>query len=160
MPIVVTCPSCSTTLKAPDSAAGKRVKCPKCTSPIDVPAAAPPPVVEEEFTDEPLPPARGEAAPRREEQAYAGAVPPPDWQSNRQAIALAAVIPNVGPLGIHKFMMGKTSAGLIMLLVSLFGCGVGFFVMWVIGVMEGIKYMKMSDAEFYETYVVGDKAWL
>ena len=47
-----------------------------------------------------------------------------------------------------------------MLLVTLFGCGVGYVVMVVIGIMEGVKYLKMSDAEFYDTYVAGDKAWL
>jgi hypothetical protein len=56
MPIPVNCPSCGTGLKAPDSAAGKKVKCPKCATPFPVPnpgeepmavtAAAPaPPVV-------------------------------------------------------------------------------------------------------------------
>ena len=59
MPIVVTCPSCSATLRAPDAAAGKRVKCSKCTSTIEVPADDLPPVLEEDFTDErrALPPA-------------------------------------------------------------------------------------------------------
>ncbi len=52
MPIVVTCPSCSATLKAPDNAAGRKLKCPKCTSVIEVPAAAPPPVVQEEIVED------------------------------------------------------------------------------------------------------------
>ncbi len=39
MPIVVACP-CGTKLRAPDAAAGKRVKCPKCGTPLSVPAAA------------------------------------------------------------------------------------------------------------------------
>ena len=55
MPIVVACPSCQTRLKVPDQAAGKMVKCPKCSAAISVPltgdesltapppAAAPPP---------------------------------------------------------------------------------------------------------------------
>ena len=30
MSIAVTCPHCQTTLKAPDQAAGRNVKCPKC----------------------------------------------------------------------------------------------------------------------------------
>lgn len=40
MPIPVNCPGCSVKLKAADTAAGKRIKCPKCQAPIDVPAAA------------------------------------------------------------------------------------------------------------------------
>ncbi len=160
MPIVVTCPSCATTLKAPDAAAGKKVKCPKCTSTIAVPAAAAPPEeIVEEFIDEPPPaPAR-----RREAEVAAPrdfAPPPPEWVSNRQTVALVALIIPIGALGIHKFILGKTTPGFIMLLVTLFGCGIGYLVMLVIAIMEGIKYMKMSDAEFYDTYVVGDKAWM
>ncbi|MGD9632027.1 MAG: hypothetical protein AB7G28_15275 [Pirellulales bacterium] len=41
MPIQVTCPSCSSSFKAPDSAAGKKAKCPKCAGTIEIPAAAP-----------------------------------------------------------------------------------------------------------------------
>jgi hypothetical protein len=63
MPITVACPQCSTTLKAPDSAAGRKVKCPKCSTPFDVPAAGPvqssaPPVAagrRDEYADEPAP---------------------------------------------------------------------------------------------------------
>lgn len=38
MPIVVTCPSCPTKLSAPDGAAGKQVRCPKCGAAAPVPA--------------------------------------------------------------------------------------------------------------------------
>ena len=38
MPIPIVCPGCGVQLKAPDAAAGKRVKCPKCANPIPVPA--------------------------------------------------------------------------------------------------------------------------
>ena len=36
MPIIVTCP-CGTSLRAPDSASGKKIKCPKCSSYISIP---------------------------------------------------------------------------------------------------------------------------
>jgi len=44
MPISVTCGSCSTKLKAPESAAGRKVKCPKCgtLAPVPVETAAAP----------------------------------------------------------------------------------------------------------------------
>ncbi len=45
MPISVVCPHCTAKLNAPDTAAGKRVKCPKCQKPIPVPEEY---VVEEE----------------------------------------------------------------------------------------------------------------
>jgi hypothetical protein len=39
MPVTVTCPNCATKLKAPDSAVGRKVKCPKCEGVIAVPTA-------------------------------------------------------------------------------------------------------------------------
>ena len=39
MPISIVCGNCSAKMKAPDTAAGKRVKCPKCSTPILVPVA-------------------------------------------------------------------------------------------------------------------------
>jgi predicted RNA-binding Zn-ribbon protein involved in translation (DUF1610 family) len=39
VPIKVTCNSCGKSLKAKDSAAGKRVKCPQCGDPIKIPDA-------------------------------------------------------------------------------------------------------------------------
>jgi hypothetical protein len=167
MSIVVTCPSCSVSLKAPDAAAGKRVKCPKCTSTIEVPAAAPPPSAFDEFTDE-APPvsAKGGALQpyEKEEEADDAASaappspPPADWESNRQTVGLLAIL--VGFLGIHKFVLGNNTPALITLLVSLLTCGVGYPVMWAIGMFEGVRYLRMSDAEFYQTYVVDKKAWL
>jgi predicted Zn finger-like uncharacterized protein len=43
MPIPVNCPNCGTALKAPDSAAGRTVKCPRCSTPFAVPAGGEPP---------------------------------------------------------------------------------------------------------------------
>jgi len=39
MPIKVTCPSCSATLRAPDTACGKKIRCPKCSAVTRVPTA-------------------------------------------------------------------------------------------------------------------------
>ena len=61
----------------------------------------------------------------------------------------------LGGLGIHKFILGFTTAGLVMLLVSVLTFGVGWCVMAVIGLIEGIIYLTKSDADFYREYVVG-----
>src|SRR5579862_7458626 len=42
MSISVACPTCGSRLKAPDNAAGKTVKCPKCAAPITVPVESMP----------------------------------------------------------------------------------------------------------------------
>jgi TM2 domain-containing membrane protein YozV len=164
MPIIVTCPSCSTTLKAPDAAAGKKVKCPKCTSPITVPAPAPAPVADPEPVEEaPEPRRSGGAVSARPRDSGAGfEQPPPEWQSNRQTMGIIAIL--LGGLGIHKFMLGITQPAIIMLVVWVVclpcTAGLGSLAMSVIGIIEGIKYLQMSDAEFYSTYVVGKKPWL
>ena len=62
----------------------------------------------------------------------------------------------IGTLGIHKFYLGYTKSGIIMLLVSLLTFGVGASVMALI---EGILYLTKSDAEFYQTYVQNKKEW-
>src|SRR6266545_5416443 len=41
MPIVVTCPGCPTKLSAPDNAAGKQIRCPKCGAVAPVPDLIP-----------------------------------------------------------------------------------------------------------------------
>lgn len=69
----------------------------------------------------------------------------------------------LGGLGVHKFIIGATTAGIIMLLVSLAGgfltCGVTYGVMHIIGVIEGIIYLTKSDEEFERIYVQGKKGW-
>ena len=62
----------------------------------------------------------------------------------------------LGAFGIHKFYLGYTNAGVIMLIVSLFSCGT---IMGVIGLIEGIIYLSRTDAEFAATYVAGRKEW-
>src|SRR5262249_54351738 len=58
MPITVTCSGCSTRLTAPDSAAGKKVKCPKpgCGTiiPVPAPVAEPEPLPLDPDFDEPV----------------------------------------------------------------------------------------------------------
>lgn len=160
MSIAITCPSCSANIKAPDAAAGKRVKCPKCTSTIEVPAPEPPPAFDD-FTDEPPPPVpvRGGAMqPREREEPTSFPPPPADWESNRQTVGLLAIL--MGWLGIHKFVTGNTTPGLIMLLVTILTCSSLSPVVWALGIFEGIKYLRMSDAEFYQTYIVEKKGWL
>lgn len=67
-----------------------------------------------------------------------------------------------GALGVHKFILGYTAEGVIMLVVSLVGfvlCGIPTIVMGVIGLIEGIMYLTKSDDEFAQTYIVGKKKW-
>ncbi len=65
----------------------------------------------------------------------------------------------LGSLGIHKFILGYTKEGVIMLLVTLLTLGFGGWVMGIIGLIEGILYLTKSDEEFVSTYVTAKKGW-
>lgn len=68
----------------------------------------------------------------------------------------------LGALGIHKFILGYTGAGITMLLVSILGSilfGLGPLVMAVIGIIEGVLYLTKTDEQFVATYVTGRKSW-
>ena len=61
-----------------------------------------------------------------------------------------------GWLGIHKFYLGYNTAGIIMIVVSIFTCG---SIMSIIGLIEGIIYLTKTDEQFNATYVAGKKEW-
>ena len=61
-----------------------------------------------------------------------------------------------GALGIHKFVLGYTKEGIIMLVLSLITCGT---VPSLVGFIEGIIYLTKSDEEFIEMYQVNQKGW-
>jgi len=51
----------------------------------------------------------------------------------------------LGALGVHKFILGYSTEGLIMLMASILTCGIGAPVMGVVGLVEGILYLTKSD---------------
>lgn len=65
----------------------------------------------------------------------------------------------IGSLGIHKFVLGYQTEGVIMILVSLLSCGMLAPIMSIIGIVEGIMYLTKSDEEFVRTYIYGRKGW-
>ena len=65
----------------------------------------------------------------------------------------------IGSLGIHKFVIGKTVAGVIMLLITVLTLGLGGVITGTIGLIEGIIYLTKTDEEFIKTYQVGKKSW-
>ncbi|BCX47882.1 hypothetical protein HAHE_17900 [Haloferula helveola] len=84
--------------------------------------------------------------------------PAPAGKSDKKLVAgLLGILLN--GLGIHKFYLGYQKEGLIMLLVSVLTCGIGYSVMGVIGLIEGIIYLTKSDEEFDRIYVQGQKPW-
>jgi TM2 domain-containing membrane protein YozV len=87
--------------------------------------------------------------------------PPPSTSNPRASNKIAAGVCGIllGSLGVHKFILGYTGAGLIMLLVTLVSCGVFGVLMHVIGMIEGIVYLCRSDDEFVRLYVDERREW-
>ena len=77
--------------------------------------------------------------------------------TKRIAAAVCAIL--LGCFGVHKFIIGKTKAGVVTLLLLVVTCGVASVATTIIGIIEGIVYLTKTDEEFYETYLIGDKSW-
>jgi TM2 domain-containing membrane protein YozV len=80
--------------------------------------------------------------------------------SKKIAAALFAFF--LGAFGAHKFYLGYTKQGVIMLLVFVLGfilLGLPSIVIGIIAFVEFILYLVKSDEEFEQTYIVGNKAW-
>lgn len=83
--------------------------------------------------------------------------PQPAGADKKIAAGVLGIV--LGAFGIHKFLLGYTKEGVIMLLVTVLTLGFGGFVMGIIGLIEGILYLTKSDADFVATYVTGRRAW-
>ena len=80
-----------------------------------------------------------------------------DWKAmgaDKKIVAgICAIL--VGWLGVHKFILGYTTEGIIQLVLGVLTCGLT----WVIGVVEGIIYLTKSDEEFVRTYIQSKRGW-
>lgn len=84
----------------------------------------------------------------------------PPGAEKKIAAGICGIILN--GLGVHKFILGYTTEGIIMLatyLIGIFLCGIPSLVVAIIGIIEGIMYLTKSDEEFSQTYIVGRKPW-
>ncbi len=70
-------------------------------------------------------------------------------ESKRITAGILALL--CGNLGVHKFYLGQTVPGVIMLLTC-GGCG-------IISLVEGIMYLTKSDEDFIQIYQIEKKAW-
>jgi TM2 domain-containing membrane protein YozV len=97
---------------------------------------------------------------------YQQAPVPPSGGKDRTVAGVLGIL--LGGLGVHKFYLGRTNAGIIMLVGSLVGacCGAILIIpllvpmaFGVIGLVEGIIYLTKSDQEFQQTYVQQGRDW-
>jgi TM2 domain-containing membrane protein YozV len=84
-----------------------------------------------------------------------------DWRAlgadKKVAAGILGIL--VGGLGIHKFVLGYTTEGLIMLLGTVLTCGIAGIVFTPIGLVEGILYLVKSDEDFVKTYIQNKRGW-
>jgi TM2 domain-containing membrane protein YozV len=130
-------------------------------NPYNVPPVPPPPPPPPPPGQMPpgYPPPPGYVAPPGYPPYPAGYYPRPAYLQDASSKKLAAGLLGIfmGQLGIHKFVLGYTTSGVIMLVVSL-TC-IGAPIMHIIGLIEGIMYLTKSDEEFYQNYIANKKEW-
>ena len=81
----------------------------------------------------------------------------PNQSSKRVVAGILGII--LGALGIHKFILGYTTEGIVMLLLTVITCGIAGWLMGLIGLIEGIIYLTKSDEEFVQIYQANKKGW-
>ena len=81
---------------------------------------------------------------------------PPDLPPQESKRVLCGVMGLlIGSLGIHRFVLGDTTGGILRIVITIVTCGLGS----LIGFIEGIIYLTKSDADFVRIYEVEKKAW-
>ena len=85
---------------------------------------------------------------------------PSIYEKNRFIAAILAFF--LGHWGVHKFYMGKTNAGVVMLICGTIGwlLILPALINWLIALIECVIYLIKSDQQFYQDYVIGDRSWL
>jgi len=87
---------------------------------------------------------------------------PSAFSGDKNKIVAALLAFFLGWLGIHKFYLGKTTAGIIMLLCGTLGWllfAIPPMVIGLISLIEFVIYLTKSDQQFHQDYVAGDKSW-
>ncbi|MCX4335218.1 MAG: TM2 domain-containing protein [Bacteroidales bacterium] len=74
-------------------------------------------------------------------------------KKDRMVAALLALF--LGSLGIHYFYLGKSTAGILTIVISFCSCGIWGIVMFV----QAILMLMMSDSDFEAKYVNTEKSF-
>lgn len=137
-PMQLACPHCHAPLEISHTHAGSRITCPRCGGNF----MAPLPTAAQGLGIRPV------QLQDPDVRSFAG---------KKLAAGICAIL--LGCLGVHKFILGFTTPGVIMLLVSVFTCGWGALPMALIGLAEGVIYLTKSDEDFHQDYAIEEKHW-
>ena len=61
----------------------------------------------------------------------------------------------IGGFGVHRFILGDATGGIIRIVLTFVTCGVAA----IIGLIEGIIYLTKSDEDFVNEYITNKKGW-
>lgn len=67
---------------------------------------------------------------------------PPPYRADNKKVAAGILGILLGWLGVHKFILGYTTEGILMIVFSIFTCGIAGS---LIGLIEGIIYLTKTD---------------
>jgi TM2 domain-containing membrane protein YozV len=81
--------------------------------------------------------------------------PPPQLPLESKRVLCGVMGLLLSGLGIHRFILGDVTGGILRIVISVVTCGAGS----LIGFIEGILYLAKSDEEFIRVYQVGKKGW-
>lgn len=80
-----------------------------------------------------------------------------DWKAlgadKKITAGICAIL--VGWLGVHKFILGYTTEGVIQLVLGILTCGLTN----ILSIIEGVIYLTKSDEDFVRTYIQNKKGW-
>jgi TM2 domain-containing membrane protein YozV len=89
-------------------------------------------------------------------QQFGGGPPATQQIPGAEKKVIAGILGIVaGGFGVHKFILGYTTEGLIQIALTFITCGIGS----IIGLVEGIIYLTKSDEDFVRTYIQNKKGW-
>ena len=61
----------------------------------------------------------------------------------------------IGGFGVHRFILGDATGGIIRIVLTFVTCGLAA----IIGLIEGIIYLTKSDEDFVNEYITNKKGW-
>ena len=59
----------------------------------------------------------------------------------------------MGALGLHYFYLGKSTAGVVFLIIFFISCGVFGVVTWVISIIQAVLFFTSTQQEFEQKWV-------